>query len=69
MIEISNGVLQVEDKTALEIFGKLDDRKLKSSMTLFSLLIDTNPVFQEVLDKYFSGKKDLKSIEILERGY
>jgi uncharacterized protein (DUF1810 family) len=67
LIEISNCLLKVEDKTALTIFGKPDDIKLKSSMTLFSLLINTDPVFQEVLDKYFSGNKDQKTIQILKK--
>jgi uncharacterized protein (DUF1810 family) len=50
---------------ANKIFGTPDDLKLKSSMTLFASLKETNPVFQMVLDKFFSGKRDEKTIEII----
>jgi len=39
--------------------------KLKSSMTLFASLKETNPVFQMVLDKFFNGKPDAKTLEII----
>jgi uncharacterized protein (DUF1810 family) len=57
LVEISNALLEVEGKTANQIFGSPDDAKLKSSMTLFGALDVTNPVFQTVLDKYFDGAK------------
>lgn len=65
LIEISKAVLEINGKTAKEIFGKPDDRKLKSSMTLFSLLSNTNPVFQQVLDKYYEGTKDESTLQLL----
>lgn len=65
LIEISQALLHIEGKTAFEIVGKPDDRKLKSCMTLFSLLSNVDNVFLEVLDKYFRGEKDLKTIEIV----
>lgn len=65
LIEISNAALAVEDKTANQIFGSPDDAKLKSSMTLFGALENTDPVFQKVLDKYFGGAKDTKTLELL----
>lgn len=49
----------------IEIFGRPDDRKLKSSMTLFSLLPDADPVFQKMLDKYFNGEKDSRTLKVL----
>ena len=66
LIEISNALLEVEDKTASQIFGSPDDVKLKSSMTLFGALTATNPVFQKVLDKYFDGAKDRKTLELID---
>ena len=51
---------------ATEVFGKLDDIKLKSSMTLFALVPDSDPVFQDVLNKYFGGKRDYRTLKILE---
>lgn len=63
LIEISNALLGVEGKTASQIFGSPDDVKLKSSMTLFGALENTDPVFQKVLDKYFDGAKDWKTLK------
>ena len=65
LIEISEALLEIEGKTANQIFGSPDDVKLKSSMTLFGALDDTNPVFQRVLDKYFGGAKDQRTLEII----
>jgi uncharacterized protein (DUF1810 family) len=65
LVEISNALLAVEGKTANQIFGSPDDAKLKSSMTLFGALDNTNPVFQRVLDKYFGGAQDERTLELL----
>jgi uncharacterized protein (DUF1810 family) len=65
LIEISEAVLSVQGKTALEIFGKPDQRKLKSCMTLFNQIQNADPVFHEVLEKYYQGQGDDKTIAIL----
>ena len=66
LVEISNALLEVEGKTANQIFGSPDDMKLKSSMTLFGALENTNPVFQKVLDKYFNGAEDRRTLEMID---
>lgn len=43
-------MLEIENKTALEILGRPDERKLKSCMTLFSLLPEAPDCFREVLE-------------------
>jgi uncharacterized protein (DUF1810 family) len=65
LVNITKAVLEINEKTANEIFGKPDDRKLKSCMTLFSQIKNTDPIFQKVLDKYFQGFKDEKTIQLL----
>lgn len=65
LIEISEAVLSQQGKTALEIFGKPDDRKLKSCMTLFNQIENTNPIFLRVLDKYYLGLMDDKTVSVL----
>lgn len=65
LIEISETLLGVEGKTAHEIFGRPDDLKLKSSMTLFGELENAHPVFRKILDKYFGGEKDSRTLELL----
>ncbi|MBF4491539.1 DUF1810 domain-containing protein [Flavobacterium sp. MR2016-29] len=66
IIEISQAVLSQQGKTALEIFGNPDQRKLKSSMTLFSQIQNTDLVFQKVLDRYYQGSVDEKTMAILQ---
>lgn len=64
--EIANTLFHIEGKTALEIFGFSDDMKLKSSMTLFdSVSLDKNNIFKKVLDKYFKGGADQKTIDLI----
>lgn len=65
LLEISEALLQLESNDAREVMGVPDDMKLKSSMTLFSLVSD-NPVFQKVLDKFFDGEKDKFTVEALK---
>lgn len=65
LIEISKALLAVEGKTANQILGSIDELKLRSSMTLFGALPNTNPVFQAVLDKFFNGQDDPKTRSLM----
>ena len=65
LVEICQELLNLQTSSAVEIFGPVDALKLQSSMTLFSLLMPTNPVFQQVLDRFFDGEKDEKTIRLL----
>lgn len=67
LIRICNELLNLKSNDAHSIFGSPDDLKLRSSMTLFSSVPSANPVFQKVLDKFFEGKKDEKTLAILEK--
>jgi uncharacterized protein (DUF1810 family) len=64
LIECCQILLQLQDKTAEQIFGFPDVLKLKSSMTLFHAASD-NPVFQQVLDKYYNGEQDDRTLELI----
>jgi uncharacterized protein (DUF1810 family) len=66
LIEISKAMLAVEGKTANQILGNPDDLKLRSSMTLFAALPDVDPVFKAVLDKYYKGEADEKTLRLLQ---
>lgn len=68
LIEISDALLQIKSNNADEVMGWPDNLKLKSSMTLFALAKPECEIFQKVLDKFFGGERDQKTIEIL-RGY
>ena len=41
--------------------------KLKSSMTLFAYITDPHSVFIGVLDKYFRGERDVRTLDLLEK--
>ncbi|MGN6618922.1 MAG: DUF1810 family protein [Ilyomonas sp.] len=49
------------------MFGNPDDLKLRSCMTLFAAVPNADPVFQSVLDKYFNGKGDAKTLQLIEQ--
>lgn len=65
LMEISEELLRLDSNNASEVFGYPDDMKLKSSMTLFSL-VSEQEIFEKVLDKFFDGKIDGKTVEILK---
>lgn len=62
LLECSATVLQSTGRSAGEIFGSPDDVKLRSSMTLFAALPAADAVFAAVLDKYFEGKPDPRTL-------
>ncbi len=60
--EISQALLEHANQlSAYDIFGGLDAMKVKSCMTLFDL-VAPNDVFASVLDTFFNGKRDGKTI-------
>lgn len=66
LIKISQALLTLETKNANEVMGSPDDVKLKSSMTLFSLVPNADAVFNAVLDKFYDGQKDEATLKQLE---
>ncbi len=67
LIEISQALLAIEGKTANQILGSPDDMKLHSCMTLFSRVEPANPVFAAVLDRYYGGQPDQRTLALLQR--
>ena len=65
LLDCCRAILSVQGKSASEIMGYPDDLKLRSSMTLFSLAGNSTPEFQEVIDRYFSGQLDRRTLELL----
>jgi len=66
--ECAEAVLAVQGRSASAIMGYPDDMKLKSSMTLFEKAAgDADPVFGQVLDKYYGKERDHVTLSILER--
>jgi len=64
--EISEALLHLNGRSAEEIFGYPDNLKLSSCMTLFARTDNAHPVFGEVLEKYFKGIPDERTLKMLE---
>jgi uncharacterized protein (DUF1810 family) len=66
LVECARAVLIHPDRTARQIMGTPDDAKLRSSMTLFALAAaGSEPVFQEVLDTFFAGERDPRTVHLV----
>ena len=65
LIEISEALLTLPENDPSVVMGYPDDLKLRSSMTLFAAADPDCHVFQQVLDKYYGGKPDPRTLELL----
>ena len=65
LIEITAELIKTDEKTAEDIFGNPDNEKLQSCMTLFASVQNSEPIFEEVLDKYFDGSSDFHTLQLL----
>ena len=65
LVNICQELMKIESNSARQVFGSPDDMKLRSSMTLFAIIPNAGPVFQLVLDKFFNGEKDERTLEII----
>ena len=66
LVEISRALLALETDNADLVFGYPDNLKLRSSMTLFAHVGEADPVFGQVLDKFFEGKPDQRTLALLK---
>lgn len=67
LVEITKEVLSLETDDPVEVFGEVDALKLNSSMTLFDYVSDDENVFKEVIDKFYDGQKDEKTLQLIKR--
>ena len=63
--ECAEAILAVEGRSASEIFGFPDDRKLQSSLTLFASAAGEDSIFTRLLEKYFGGTQDSETMRRL----
>ena len=66
LVEITKLLLKIPHNDIREVMWYPDDLKLRSCMTLFSIVSDDNEVFNKVIDKFYNGEKDLKTVNILK---
>lgn len=67
LIKACEILINLENRTIDEIMGFPDDLKLLSSMTLFELVGNHNSIFSEIINFYFEGERDNKTIEIIAK--
>ena len=67
LLECSNIILKIEGKSVEDIFGYPDNLKLKSCITLYNYAVHKHKVFADVLNKYFAGEQDEKTLSILQK--
>lgn len=65
LLECTEAGLAVEGRSANELFGSPDDLKLRSCATLFARVSPPGSVFERVLDRYFDGQPDEKTLQLL----
>lgn len=65
LTECVEAVLSVEGRSAYEIFGSPDDMKLRSCATLFASVSPKSSIFDQLLEKFFQGKRDDKTLRLL----
>lgn len=65
LVEISRALLELPGSNATAVMGSPDDMKLRSCMTLFARVPGADPVFREVIGKYFGGEEDAKTVGML----
>jgi len=61
----AEAVLGLEGRSALEIFGAPDEMKLRSCATLFAHVSPVGSTFHRLLDKYFQGERDGRTLQYL----
>ncbi len=66
LLACAAAVVGVEGRSATEIFGSPDDQKLQSSATLFASVSPPGSVFDRVLEKYFGGARDERTLQLLK---
>jgi uncharacterized protein (DUF1810 family) len=67
LVECAEAALAVKGRSAHDIFGFPDDLKLCSCATLFAQVSPPGSVFHRLIDRYFDGEPDAKTLRLLER--
>jgi uncharacterized protein (DUF1810 family) len=65
LLECAEAVVQIEGRSATEVFGSPDDLKLRSCATLFACVLPPGSVFERLLTKYYPGGRDERTRQLL----
>ena len=58
LVECAEALLALPGSDPVAVMGDIDAIKLRSSMTLFARAAGADPVFEQVLQRYFGGSPD-----------
>jgi uncharacterized protein (DUF1810 family) len=58
LLECARALVQLSGRTMQEVLGEVDAMKLHSSMTLFARAAPDEPVFRQILERYYGGDAD-----------
>jgi len=67
LLACAGTVAGLEGTSAVRVLGEVDAAKLRSSMTLFSSADPDQPVFRQVLDRWYDGRADPLTLERIGR--
>jgi uncharacterized protein (DUF1810 family) len=65
LVECARMLIDLGSQDPVQVVGAVDSLKLRSSMTLFERAAPSEPVFAEVLEKYFGGRRDQATLDRL----
>ena len=68
LLACAEAAVQIEGRSATQIFGSPDDMKLKSCATLFACVSPAESIFHQLLAKYYGGDVDTKTLILLGFG-
>jgi uncharacterized protein (DUF1810 family) len=66
--ECVEAVLAHDGLSAGQIFGSPDDLKLRSAATLFALASPEGSLFDRLLEKYYEGARDERTVSLVQSG-
>lgn len=67
LVEITKELLTLETDDPIAVFGEIDALKLNSCMTLFDYVSEDDNVFYEVIDKFYDGERDDKTLQLIRK--
>jgi uncharacterized protein (DUF1810 family) len=65
LVVCAEAALQIAGRSAYDIFGSPDDMKLRSCATLFASVSPAGSSFERLLDRYFDGNRDERTLALL----
>lgn len=67
LVEITKELLELDTDDPVDVFGDIDALKLNSCMTLFDYVSDDENVFSNVIEKFYNGQKDEKTLQLIKK--